>query len=309
MGSERMTIYRYDQVQKRLFVSGRPEIGSILPVPGVINDDSIESLFEEVLRVGVPAERTVIRENNGSSHTLEVSFVPEYGPDGTMISVIGIAREKSGGSGDGMSMVERLEEEKRALVKEVHHRVNNNLQIVESLLRLQAERFGDSKYLDMLGRYIDRIHAIAMIQKNLCREDRLEPLNFAKYVAEFADYIRDQHPEITDHVEIIRSVEEAGLRIETAVPCALILNELVENSLMHAFPGKRKGRVEIIFRVYGQYCVLEVLDNGIGFDADAPENRRGFGLELVRILTGQLRGSAVFNDPGGACCTIAFRHR
>lgn len=308
MDSERITIYRYDQELKRLFVSGRPWLGCA-GLPCFNNDKGIESLFEEVLRDGVPAVRTVVRDDTGECSTLEVSFVPEYGPDGTVMSVIGIAREKNIVAGDGKSRIESLEEEKRTLVKEVYHRVNNNLQIVESLLRLQADRSGDPKYLEMLGGYIDRIHAIAMIQKNLYSEDRMQSIDFAKYVAEFTGYIRGQHPEVSGRVEIIHSVEEAGLSIETAVPCALILNELVENSLKHGFPGKWKGRVEIVFRVYGQYCVLEVLDNGVGFDADAPGSRHGFGLELVRILSGQLRGSLVFNNPVGACCTIAFRPR
>lgn len=208
-----------------------------------------------------------------------------------------------------VSGIEKLEEEKRALMKEIHHRLNNNLQIIESLLGLQADRFGDLKYLDMLGGYIDHIHAISMIQQRLYRGNRLQALNFGEFVEEYTYYIRSQYPEIASRVEIARSVADIGLNIETAVPCALIMNELVDNSLKHAFPGGRRGRIDIIFRLYGQYCVLEVLDNGVGFDAKAPDAKKGFGLELVNILTGQLRGSAVYNTPIGACCTIAFRIR
>ena len=306
MELEQMTIYRYDQGMKRLFVSGRPAAAD--PADGC-DDDAIESMFEDVLRAGVPAVRTVMREGPDGTSTLEFSFMPEYGPDGTVMSVIGIARELDGRNGGTDDSVERLEEEKSALVKEVHHRVNNNLQIVESLLRLQADRSGDSKYLGMLGGYIDRIHAIAMIQKRLYGADRFQSVNVATFIDEYIEYVRTQHPEISDRIEIVPSVEEIGLSIDMAIPCALILNELVENSVKHAFPGKRRGRVDIVFRAYGHYCVLEVVDNGNGFDAEAPESQGGFGLELVRILTSQLRGSLVFNNPGGACCTIAFRRR
>ncbi len=305
-----MTIYRYDQEMKRLFVSGMQSMEEDGFGSGAgKSDEAIELMFQEVLRDGVPAVRTVIRENAGEASMVAFSFMPEYGPDGAVMSVIGIAREKADGNGGAKSSIERLEEEKRALLKEVHHRVNNNLQIIESLLRLQADRFGDPKYLDMLGGYIDRIHAISMIQKRLYRGNHLQSLKFGEFVEEYADYIRAQYPEVAGRVEITRSVADVGLTIETAVPCALILNELVDNSLRYGFPGGRRGRVDIIFRLYGQYCVLEVLDNGVGFDANAPDARKGFGLELVSILTGQLRGSAVYNGSAGSCCTIAFRLR
>ncbi len=305
-----MTIYRYDREMKRLFVSGMQSMEEDGVGSGAAkSDEAIELMFQEVLRDGVPAVRTVIRENAGGASTVEFSFMPEYGPDGTVKSVIGVAREKADENGAGKSSIEMLEDEKQALLKEVHHRVNNNLQIIESLLRLQADRFGDPNYLDMLGGFIDRIHAISLIQKRLYRGNRLQSLNFGEFVEEYTYYIRSQYPDVAGRVEIVRSVADIGLTIETAVPCALILNELVDNSLKHAFHDGRRGRIDIIFRLYGQYCVLEVLDNGVGFDARPPDAKKGFGLELVNILTGQLRGSAVYNTPVGACCTIAFRIR
>jgi PAS domain S-box-containing protein len=189
--------------------------------------------------------------------------------------------------------------EKEDLLKEIHHRVKNNLQITSSLLKLQCGRVTDEASRRALTEGEGRIRAIALVHEMLYRTADLSRIDFAEYVRRLVPQMaRAQVPrsaEITVAVEI----DDVRLHIEDAVPCGLLLSELVSNCFKHAFPGERRGHILVRVRAQDGAGLIEVLDDGVGLppglDVDNPDS---LGLELVHRLTRQLQGSVTIRSNG-----------
>ena len=191
-------------------------------------------------------------------------------------------------------------EEKEVLLREIHHRVKNNMQIVSSLLNLQSRYLNDEKTVNVLKESRNRVRSMAMVHEELYRSHDLSKIDFADYIQRllsglFSSYGVDHNlimPEI--------NVEDVLLNIDIAVPCGLIINELVSNSLKHAFVQGQKGKISIKFHPDGEKYVLIVADDGIGFSENIDfENTKTLGLQLVNTLVKQLAGSInVYRDTG-----------
>ncbi|GMV95178.1 MAG: hypothetical protein AMXMBFR82_49560 [Candidatus Hydrogenedentota bacterium] len=195
-------------------------------------------------------------------------------------------------------------------LKEVHHRVKNNLQVISSLLFLQTVHTPDPKVLEILKESQSRVKSIALIHEKLYRSAELVRLDFAGYVRDlvtdlFRSYGMDQRG-----ISATVRVENVSLEIDTAIPCGLIINELVSNVLKHAFPNGRSGNVMVELEPAGDRRFnLLVKDNGVGlpegFDWRASAS---LGLKLVNDLTRQLDGTIrVDTANGGTAFHITFR--
>jgi PAS domain S-box-containing protein len=190
--------------------------------------------------------------------------------------------------------------EKEALLKEIHHRVKNNLQIIASLLDLQSEFLEEADTKDVLLEMKTRVRSIAAIHELLYAAKDFSRIEFRRFVEKLAQDVIAVHRQHAAQVEIKIDAESALLDMTQAVPCGLIVNELLTNSLKHAFPDGRPGKIDVSFGSDQSGWRLEVNDNGIGLHADIdPENVNSMGLQLVQLLVQQLSGSLhVVRDSG-----------
>ncbi len=197
--------------------------------------------------------------------------------------------------------------EKEVLLKEVHHRVKNNLQIIASLLNLQAEYLADEKTQAILEEMNSRVRSIAAIHEMLYRAPDLSRVEFARYLNLLAKDLTSIFSANARGVRVNVNSGPTWLEVTQAVPCGLIVNELLTNSLKHAFPERRQGAVEISFeRLDGQY-VLEVADNGVGVpDQVDLQSAKSMGFQLLGLLVQQLKGSVQMDRSSGTRFIITF---
>lgn len=197
--------------------------------------------------------------------------------------------------------------EKEVLLKEIHHRVKNNLQIVSSLLNLQAEYLKDKQAIEIFKNSHNRIETMALIHEKLYESDDFAKINFADYIRELVTNLFSAYTFDSNTIALKLNIEEIFLDIDTAVPCGLIVNELVSNSLKYAFPD---GDGEICVELHlitDNKIVLKVSDNGIGISEKfSLENTKSLGLQLVAALTNQLKGDLELNRNSGVEFKLTF---
>lgn len=197
--------------------------------------------------------------------------------------------------------------EKEVLLKEIHHRVKNNLQVISSLLRLQAGYIKDEQALEIFRDSQNRVRAMAMIHESLYQSSDLGRINFSSYIHNLTNNLIRCY-DVKNNTNIFLGVDDVLLRIDTAIPCGLIINELVSNSIKHAFTGETPGEIYVDFKDLGRgKYSLGVSDNGVGVPDDIEERRnKTLGLQLVWGLVEQLEGSIAFNNKFGTLFTITF---
>jgi two-component sensor histidine kinase/PAS domain-containing protein len=184
--------------------------------------------------------------------------------------------------------------EKEVLLREIHHRVKNNLQVISSLVSLQSDNLTDKRTRDELDDVRDRVRSMALIHEKLYQTSNLRELNFADYAASLLHFLWRSHGILAERVRLTLALETVALSIDAAVPCGLILNELAGNALKHAFPDKNGGEVTVglQYDAATDAVCLRVHDNGVGLPAGLDWRQcKSLGLRLVRILAGQLRGT------------------
>jgi PAS domain S-box-containing protein len=201
--------------------------------------------------------------------------------------------------------------EQAALLKEVHHRVKNNLQVVASLLSLQARRVRNPVVLGALRDTQDRIRSMALLHETLYRKGEAAQVDCAAYLGRLCTHLSQAFSLPTDRVRLEPSLATVALGIDEAIPCGLIVNELVSNALKHAFPGERHGRVGVRLEIQpGERLALTVADDGVGLPAGFDLGSTStLGLELVRGLTRQVGGSIEVLSPPGTTVRIVFPFR
>ena len=220
------------------------------------------------------------------------------------------------GDNEAIALVRDVTAQKRAeeaqrkeiLLKEIHHRVKNNLQVISSLLALQAGAANDPHTRSLLRESQDRIRSMALIHEKLYQTGAERGVSFAEYAKDLAAQLRHSYAGDSEAVEVDVDVAEMSLDMDLSVPCGLIINELLSNALKHAFPGGRKGRVRLgLRRGEGNTLVLTVSDDGIGFPPDIDVRApRTLGLRIVNILAAQIRGSLDLATEGGTTFTLVF---
>jgi PAS domain S-box-containing protein len=198
-------------------------------------------------------------------------------------------------------------QEKDVLLKEIHHRVKNNMQVITSLLSLQSRTITDEKAFSVFQDSQNRVKSMALIHETLYQSKDLSRINFAEYLEKLVAHISRSYRLRPEAVKITSDVDHVSLPIDTAVPCGLIINELASNSLKYAFPADARGAVNIAFvRLDAEY-VLRVSDTGVGLPPDFdPERGKSLGMKLVRMLTGQLRGELKYSNGVGTTFEIRF---
>ena len=198
--------------------------------------------------------------------------------------------------------------EKELLLKEVHHRVKNNMQVISSLLNIQAETNGNELFASLLGESQQRIKSMSLIHENLYQSDNLLEIEFKDYINMLANSLCRFYSVPGVSISLDINVDNVALDIETAVPCGLIINELISNSLKHAFKGREgRGTIFVNFRFVDCRYVLEIGDDGIGLpEAFELSDSSSMGMEIISILTQQLDGKIQVEGKEGALFEISF---
>jgi len=197
--------------------------------------------------------------------------------------------------------------EKEVLLQEVHHRVKNNLQIIQSMLNLQSRGMTDPDILDVLTTSRDRVYSIALIHENLYRSEEIGVVDLQTY---FEKLCRNLHISYSKQIKTVNyevNVDNVPVNLTQAVPCGLIVNELVSNSLKYAFPDKDVGCITICSRIDGDDCTISVQDDGVGMPAVTNnKNDTSLGLQLVKMLVQQLDGELETNHEHGTTVKFTF---
>ncbi|MGV8144756.1 MAG: sensor histidine kinase [Methanothermobacter sp.] len=199
-------------------------------------------------------------------------------------------------------------QEREILLKEIHHRVKNNMQIISSLLNLQSEYLKDKTAITALKECQGRIMSMAMIHENLYRSNILTGIEFNGYVDHIIKNIFHTHNISFDKFKVNIIAQDIILNIDTAIPTGLIINELVTNSIKHAFPGRETGEITIQLEQEQDEYYLKVADNGIGISSNLDVNHTStLGLLLVNSLVSQLDGNLQVATDGGTAFHINFK--
>ncbi len=198
--------------------------------------------------------------------------------------------------------------EKEVLLQEIHHRVKNNLQVISSLLKLQSRYIQDERVIEMLKESQNRVRSMALVHEQLYQSKDLSDIDFAEYIQNLSHNLFQAYEIYSEGIKLETNIAPSSLNIDTAVPCGLIINELVTNSLKYAFTGQTKGKIKIDFTLdNNKVCVLAVSDSGIGFPQDLDyRNARTLGLRLVGSLVKQIRGKIELLDVAGTKFQITF---
>jgi two-component sensor histidine kinase len=202
---------------------------------------------------------------------------------------------------------------KTVSLAEIHHRVKNNLQIVSSLLKLQSNKFADPAVREVFIECRDRINTMARLHEELYDERGQSHLNFAPHLRELAGMLLRSHSPAGCKLTLNVSADRVPLNLDQSILLSLIVNELLLNSLKHAFRGRAAGKVDADLRMSGDRVVLTIRDDGNGFVPRPPEieEQRETGIDLVRAMSRQLGGEFVVTRTaaGGTCATISFRSK
>lgn len=200
--------------------------------------------------------------------------------------------------------------EKEILLKEIHHRVKNNMQVISSILKLQSGYVKDKKTIELLNECRNRIASMAFIHATLYMTKDFTNINFADYVSNIASNLQQSYVSSDKKILLKLDVPKVFLHIDDAIPCGLIINELLSNSFKYGFTKKKRGTVGISVKVKKENIILAIWDNGTGFPKKVDyKNTESLGLQLVISLTEQLGGKIKMESgPGeGTKFIIAFR--
>jgi two-component sensor histidine kinase len=205
-----------------------------------------------------------------------------------------------------LQQLEHALEQRSVLLREVQHRVKNNLQVIWSLISLEAERLSQSALRKPFEEMRDRIRAMAMVHENLSRSDDLARIDFRGYVERLTTQFLSSYSAVSTGIELVIDVD-VKVGMNEALPCGLIIQELLSNSMKHAFPAQT-GRISIEFRQHDGELVLCYRDDGVGLPSNLDvRNPESLGLQLINDLALQLGAELEVSNAGGAMFTLRFK--
>ena len=224
--------------------------------------------------------------------------------DDTVVSIVrNITTQKI-----AQQKIEDSLEEKEILLKELHHRVKNNLQIINSMLRLQTSYVKDASIVNILKRSQNRVKSMALVHDKLYHNADFSEIDFREYIINLTQHLLASYSIKPHEFEITYELDSIMININYSIPLGIIINELTTNSILHAFPSTIVGKeIFIKFVKENKHLKLVVRDNGTGFDKDLLENSSdSIGLDLVKSLIQQINAEMTFDNSNGSEFTIIF---
>jgi PAS domain S-box-containing protein len=252
----------------------------------------------------IPEE--IVTDAKGQIRYLQTIKRPIVLPDGTANQVLGVATDITARK-QALEQIKLSLHEKEVLLKEIHHRVKNNMQVITSLLSLQSKNIKDEQALSVFQESQNRVKSMALIHETLYQSKDLSRINFAEYLQKLVAHVSRSYRLRPEAVKVKINVDNVSLPIDMAVPCGLIINELASNALKYAFPADRSGEITIRFGQADTQYILCVSDTGVGLpDGFDPDKGKSLGMKLVRMLTEQLCGELQCRNGLGTTFEITF---
>ncbi len=280
----------------------------------IFNNDILETIAEKDARFELAQQRSTI-ELLDAENTVAMAQIERnnatllYGSLALTItvllsSILGVLLNRYYRQKKHLSMALN---DKDILLREIHHRVKNNLQVVSSLLSLQGRSIDNEFALKAINEGKRRVRSMALIHQNLYQNDNLTGVKVSDYLSNLCEELFDAYQVSNDRVELKLEIQDLYIDVDTLVPLGLILNELISNSLKYAFPESHHGILSVSLREQNQTLYLEVADNGIGFDP-AKTNTNTFGHKLITSLSKQLKAE-ITTDTSAGCTTRVLIHK
>ena len=269
-----------------------------------INSEMFSSLLKQEAKSQHYESR--IYDKNGNIRTLETvltTIIKDNKPSHFLVISIDVTERKLSEDKIKFSL-----KEKDILLKEIHHRVKNNMQIISSLLNLQTNYIDDEVALNVLRESQNRVKTMGMIHEKLYQSNDFINIKFDDYILRLVTDLFYSYNIQEDHIKPVIEVEDVRLNIETGVPCGLIISELVSNSLKYAFPKGKTGNLNVSLKRCSNKYELTISDNGIGFPEDLDfKNTDSLGLQLVNNLVDQIDGEITLDTSQGTKFKIIFK--
>ncbi|MGF1568867.1 MAG: PAS domain S-box protein [Nodosilinea sp.] len=251
------------------------------------------------------------RQRSGEYRWLLTKGVPRFTADGQFEGYVGIGVDINEQKQFETQLQASLQE-KEVLLKEIHHRVKNNLHVVANLLDLQADYVEDERALAIFADSQSRIQTMALIHEQLYQADNLGQINFGHYIQRLTESLFFSYGEAVAQIRLVLDLQPVPLNLETAIPCGLLINEIITNAVKYAFPEQRTGEIHVeFFQAPDQTLSLKLWDTGIGLQpsrpgANSPQNS-SFGWKLIGILARQLKAEMSIESTAGTLFHFIFR--
>lgn len=276
-----------------------------------LSEINVYTNIKNEIREAVANKHSRIFESNVTTYNIENLWIsstltPIYDEEGILKKLVVVDSDITAGK-TMQKLIETSLKEKDVLLKEIHHRVKNNLQIIISLLNLQTGYIKDEVTLKAVKDGQSRVRSMALVHEKFYQSDELSEIDFAEYIEKLCHFIYQSYGDKTDRIHLQISGDKIGLDMDTAMPCGLLVNEIVSNSYKYAFPNQEKGTIQIDFKKNDNKIILFIQDNGVGFPEEYDlEKSESLGMQLIQALTSQLDGDLVVSRENGTSFKISF---
>jgi PAS domain S-box-containing protein len=264
-------------------------------------------LWDKILSGEVWQGEIVNRRKDGGLYTEEMTITPVLDEARAITGFIAIKSDVTERRLSRERILSSLAE-KEVLLREIHHRINNNMQLIMSLLNLSTQRIADPALRKTLGAVARRIESMALVHEQFYGSEDMARIDFLIYLRQLAEGLSLAFKQGPSAITFVSDSESLLLSLEAAIPAGLISSELLTNALTHAYSGDvAPGAIRLSIRRLGETVEISVRDDGIGFPEDfSVDTADSFGLILVRTLAAQLRGKVEFRSYGGAEAILRF---
>ncbi|MDD1706163.1 MAG: PAS domain S-box protein [Methanoregulaceae archaeon] len=251
---------------------------------------------------------TEITPENGRRAIVWAQATPLYDLDGIVTGAIETVRDITSRRKSEEALREALLQ-KDILLKEIHHRVKNNIQVISSLLSLQSRTASDDVTKEILRDAQNRIRSIALVHEQLYKGKELVAIDYNAYLVSVINYLYHTYGVKPEIIQTKIHADKVFLNMDQAVPCSLIINEMITNSFKHAFPGGRRGEITIDVTDDGKDILIHYRDNGIGIPGTIPsiDTSKSLGMNLINGLTRQLNGTIRMDCENGVDYLVSFK--
>lgn len=276
--------------------------------------DAFCAVDQQVLTTATPLQIEEVAPHDDGPHTYISTKCQLRDADGQSYAICGISTDITERKHSTEQLRERTAAltaslaERDVLLQEIHHRVKNNLQIISSLINMQARKLGIGAQQDQLKDCKTRVDAIALIHEQLYQSSDYARIPFSDYVKSLVNNILHAADSSVDRIAVQMQIEQVALSVDKAIPCGLILNELMTNALKHAFPDGRRGTIRVELRLVENGAArLVVSDDGIGMpEREAVAMHASIGMVLITTLTEQMEGHLTISRQNGTSLCVEF---